>query len=68
MHDSPRAAGLPTGQHVFDGTPAQSAGLSAHDVLIALDGLRVTADNLDKLLARYPPGDTSKCTRSGATN
>jgi predicted metalloprotease with PDZ domain len=43
--------------HVFDGTPAQAAGLSGHDVLIALDGLRVTPTNLDKLLTRYSPGD-----------
>ncbi len=43
--------------HVYDGTPAQSAGLSGGDVLIALDGLRVTADNIDKRLARYQPGD-----------
>ncbi len=44
--------------HVFDGSPAQSAGLSANDVLVALGGLRVTPDNLDKLLARYAAGDT----------
>jgi predicted metalloprotease with PDZ domain len=44
--------------HVFDGSPAQKAGLSANDVLIALGGLRVTPDNLDKLLARYSVGDT----------
>ena len=44
--------------HVFDGTPAQSAGLSANDIVIALDNLRVTAANLDKLLARYTPGDS----------
>jgi predicted metalloprotease with PDZ domain len=42
---------------VYDGSPAQAAGLSADDVLIALDGVRVTAGNLDKLLARYAPGD-----------
>ena len=29
--------------HVFDGSPAQAAGLSANDVLVALGGLRVTA-------------------------
>jgi predicted metalloprotease with PDZ domain len=43
--------------HVYDGTPAQSAGLSGGDVLLAIDGLRVTADNVDKRLARYLPGD-----------
>lgn len=35
---------------------AQKAGLSAGDVLIAIDGLRVTGSNLDGLLARYLPG------------
>jgi predicted metalloprotease with PDZ domain len=44
--------------HVYDATPAQSAGLSGGDVLLAIDGLRVTADNIDKRLARYLPGDT----------
>jgi len=44
--------------HVFDGTPAQTAGLSGNDVLLALDGLRATPSNLDKLLTRYMPGDT----------
>ena len=44
-------------QQVYDGTPAQQAGLSAGDTLLALDGLRVTDASLDKLLARYQPGD-----------
>jgi len=41
---------------VHEGSAAQKAGLSAGDVLIALDGLRVTGSNLDTLLARYQPG------------
>jgi predicted metalloprotease with PDZ domain len=41
---------------VHEGSAAQKAGLSAGDVLIALDGLRVTGSNLDGLLARYRPG------------
>ncbi|ACC71877.1 PDZ domain-containing protein [Paraburkholderia phymatum] len=41
---------------VHDGGAAQKAGLSAGDVLIAVDGLRVTGSNLDALLARYQPG------------
>jgi predicted metalloprotease with PDZ domain len=41
---------------VHDGGAAQKAGLSAGDVLIALDGLRVTGANLDALVARYQPG------------
>jgi len=43
---------------VFDGGPAQQAGLAAGDVMIALDGLRVTPARLDTLLARFSPGDT----------
>ncbi len=43
--------------HVYDSTPAQAAGLSGGDVLIALDGLRVSADNIDRRLARYQPGE-----------
>ena len=42
---------------MFDGSPAQAAGLSAHDVLVALDGLRATTENLDTLLSRYETGD-----------
>ncbi|MBB5404148.1 M61 family metallopeptidase [Paraburkholderia youngii] len=41
---------------VHEGSAAQKAGLSAGDVLIALDGLRVTGGNIDALLARYQPG------------
>jgi predicted metalloprotease with PDZ domain len=44
--------------HVFDGGPAQHAGLSGGDQLVALDGLRIAGGNLDRLLARYRPGDT----------
>ena len=45
---------------VFDGGPAQKAGLSAGDILVALDGLRITAARVDGLLARYQPGDKVK--------
>ncbi len=51
------AAGETKIAHVFDSTPAQEAGLSGGDVLIALDNLRIGADTLDKLLTRYRPGD-----------
>jgi predicted metalloprotease with PDZ domain len=44
--------------HVFDGGPAQACGLSAHDTLVAIDGLRVTPGNIDGLLARYAAGDS----------
>jgi predicted metalloprotease with PDZ domain len=43
--------------NVFDGGPAQEAGLSGGDVLVALGGLRVRASNLDSLLTRYAVGD-----------
>ncbi|NEX15374.1 MAG: peptidase M61 [Halochromatium sp.] len=37
---------------VLDGRPAQRAGLSAGDLIIAVDGLRTNAANLDALIAR----------------
>ena len=43
---------------VHESGPAHQVGLSAGDVLVAIDGLRVTAGNLDGLLERYQPGDT----------
>ena len=43
--------------NVFDGGVAQAAGLSAGDVLVALDGLKVNSGNLDKLLTRRLPGE-----------
>jgi predicted metalloprotease with PDZ domain len=48
---------LPLVQHVLDGSPAQAAGLSAGDVLVAFDGLRVEGQELDRLLGAYAPGD-----------
>ena len=42
---------------VYEGGAAHHAGLSAGDTLVALDDLRVTASNLDTLLARYSIGD-----------
>jgi predicted metalloprotease with PDZ domain len=47
--------------HVLDGSPAQRAGLSANDVLVALGGLRVTPATLDTLLTRYATGDVVEC-------
>ena len=41
---------------VIDGGAEQRAGLAAGDLLVALDGLRVTAANLDTLLAGQPGG------------
>ncbi|MGB8599006.1 MAG: PDZ domain-containing protein [Burkholderiales bacterium] len=42
---------------VYDGGAAQSAGLSADDCIIAVDGLRVNANSLEKILGRKSPGD-----------
>ena len=44
--------------NVYEGGVAHQAGLSAGDVLIALDGLRVSATSLDTLLSRYRQGDS----------
>lgn len=44
--------------HVHNGGAAHKAGLSANDVVIALDGLKVNGSNLDGLLSRYDLGDT----------
>jgi predicted metalloprotease with PDZ domain len=55
------AGGDCTIAHVFDGSPAQRAGISANDVLVAIGGLRVGRDNVDSLLARYAPGDAVEC-------
>ena len=46
--------------HVFDSGPAQAAGLSGGDVLLALDGLRITAGKLEPMLARRQGGQTVK--------
>ncbi len=45
--------------NVYEGGAAHRAGLSGGDLLVALDGLRVSATNLDSLLARYRVGDTA---------
>ncbi|THF67466.1 M61 family metallopeptidase [Pseudothauera nasutitermitis] len=42
---------------VYDGGPARRAGLSAGDVLVAFDGLKVNAGGLDAQLARRRPGE-----------
>jgi len=42
---------------VFDAGPAQAAGLSAGDQVLALDGLRAGGTRIDAVLARYAPGD-----------
>jgi predicted metalloprotease with PDZ domain len=41
---------------VFDGGAAQRTGLSAGDIVIAVDGIRATAKNLQQLIAQIPEG------------
>lgn len=44
--------------HVLDGGAAQKSGLAAGDVVIAMDGLRVTPENFENQVSRYRPGET----------
>lgn len=44
--------------NVYEGGAAHQAGISAGDILIAVEGLRVSASNLDTLLSRHRVGDT----------
>jgi predicted metalloprotease with PDZ domain len=55
-----RDAGGAKLSQVHEGGAAHQAGLSAGDILIAVDGLRVSGNppNLDQLFARYRVGDT----------
>jgi predicted metalloprotease with PDZ domain len=55
-----RDAGGARLSQVHEGGAAHQAGLSAGDILIAVDGLRVNGNpsNLDQLFARYRVGDT----------
>jgi predicted metalloprotease with PDZ domain len=43
--------------HVYSGGAAERAGLAAGDVLVAVDGLKASADTLRTALERYAPGD-----------
>jgi predicted metalloprotease with PDZ domain len=43
--------------HVIDAGSAQAAGLSAGDVLVAVDGLKATMKTLDQRLSRSLPGE-----------
>jgi predicted metalloprotease with PDZ domain len=43
--------------NVYEGGAAHMAGLSALDLMVAIDGLRVTASNLDTLMSRYDVND-----------
>jgi predicted metalloprotease with PDZ domain len=43
--------------HVFDNGPAQRAGLSAGDIVIALNGIRTNKDKLEKTISSYQVND-----------
>jgi predicted metalloprotease with PDZ domain len=43
--------------HVLDGGAAQAAGLAGGDVVVAIDGLKVSARNLEKRLTAFKPGE-----------
>ncbi len=43
---------------VFDSGAAQRAGLAAGDVVIAVDGIRATAKNIESLIAQTPQGQS----------
>jgi len=44
--------------HVLDGGAAQKAGLSAGDVVVALDRLRVSASGIERAVNTHRPGST----------
>ncbi|HXX93447.1 MAG TPA: PDZ domain-containing protein, partial [Planctomycetota bacterium] len=52
---------------VVEGSPADRAGLSAKDELVALDGMKINPDEWDKRLDEREPGDRVRLTvfRSG---
>ncbi|QDQ28629.1 M61 family metallopeptidase [Chitinimonas arctica] len=50
-------SGLVKLSHVLSDGPAMAAGLSANDVLVAIDGLKASQANLDAALVAAKPGD-----------
>ena len=44
--------------NVFEDGPAQRAGLSAGDLVVAVGGIRASAENLPQLLSRVPSGQS----------
>jgi predicted metalloprotease with PDZ domain len=43
--------------HVYSGGAAERAGLAANDVLVAIDGIRASADAINALMRRRSPGE-----------
>ena len=55
LAEDARTARLST---VLDGGAAQRAGLAAGDIIVAVDGIRATPANLERLIARLPAEET----------
>ena len=47
-------------RNVFDNGAAQEVGLSAGDVIIAIDGIKTTSEGISELLKRYSHGEVVK--------
>jgi predicted metalloprotease with PDZ domain len=45
---------------VHAGSPAEQAGIAAADEVVAIDGLKLTASNIDRRLKGYRAGDTAQ--------
>ncbi len=57
VRSAPEAGGCKL-THVFDGSAAQAAGLSAGDLVAAVNGLRVSGDKLGNVVGGHGVGDT----------
>ena len=62
-----KSGGVLSIANVIEGSPAGKAGLSAKDEVIAIDGAKLAADDFEKRLDDYDPGDRARFTvfRSG---
>ena len=50
------SGGLVRVRHVLADTPGRRAGISAGDEIVAINGSKVTFEDFEKSLLRYPPG------------
>ena len=48
--------------HVLDGGAAQAAGLAAGDVLVAIDGIRMSPRSAESQIGRLQPGERARFT------
>jgi predicted metalloprotease with PDZ domain len=62
-----KAGGFLSVANVIEGSPAWKAGLSAKDEVIAIDGAKLAAEDFEKRLDDYEPGERARFTifRSG---